>query len=73
MHFLGDLHRASPYAAGLTERLTGLRRAAQTSLQRFEQNFSKHRSAMSRSARAVDPEPTCYVMLLAADEMRASF
>ncbi|KAJ8108219.1 hypothetical protein OPT61_g8324 [Boeremia exigua] len=29
--------------------------------------------AMSRSARAVDPEPTCYVMLLRADEMRARF
>lgn len=51
--------------------LAGLRRAAQTSLQRFEQNFSKFITASLRSARAVDPEPTCYVMLLGIDKMRA--
>jgi hypothetical protein len=41
MPFLGDQHGVSPYAADLPGALAGLRRAAQTSLQRFEQNFSK--------------------------------
>ena len=77
MPFLGDRHGVSPYAADLPWALAGLRRAAQTSLQRFEQNFSKSIAATPaatfRSARAVDPEPTYYVILLTADEMRASF
>lgn len=36
MPFLGDQRGVSPYAAGKPARLTGLRRAAQTSLQRFD-------------------------------------
>jgi hypothetical protein len=78
MPFLGDQHGVSPYAADLPGALAGLRRAAQTSLQRFEQNFSKSIAATLvaatfRSARAVDPEPTCYVMLLGLDRTRALF